>query len=196
MAAVKQHITYNEFLPMVLGKEVMHRHELVLLKGGYSDTYDPFTNPSTSTGFASAAFRFGHTLLPSTIERWSKTHRYVGSQRLSEMLQQPYDLYKGGWADTFVLGLVNQVAQAFDDSVTQEVTNHLFQDPGKKFGLDLAAVNMQRGREHGVPSYNRWREWCGFPAIRSWDELLGIMTNATVAGYASLYETPEDVDLW
>ncbi len=43
------------------------------------------------------------------------------------MLQQPYDLYKGGWADTYVLGLVNQVAQAYDDSVTQEVTNHLFQ---------------------------------------------------------------------
>ena len=35
--------------------------------------------------------------------------RYVGSQRLSEMLQQPYDLYKGGWADTYLLGLVNQV---------------------------------------------------------------------------------------
>ena len=31
-AALIQHITFNEFLPMVLGKEVMHAHDLVLLK--------------------------------------------------------------------------------------------------------------------------------------------------------------------
>ena len=35
--------------------------------------------------------------------------RYMGSQKLSEMLQQPYDLYKAGWADDYVLGLINQV---------------------------------------------------------------------------------------
>ena len=196
MAAISQHITYNEFLPMVLGKEVMHRHDLVLLKDGYSDGYDPYTNPSATNGFSTAAFRFGHTLLPSTIERWSKSHRYVGSQRLSEMLQQPYDLYKGGWADTYMLGLTNQVAQAYDDSVTQEVTNHLFQEPGKKFGLDLASLNIQRGREHGVPSYNKWREWCGFSPVRGFDELLGVMSNNTVAAYAAVYDSPEDIDLW
>ena len=89
----------------------MQRHDLVLVKDGYSDTYDPYVNPSGSNAFSTAAFRFGHTLLPSTIERWSKSHRYVGSQRLSEMLQQPYDLYKGGWADTYLLGLVNQAGQ-------------------------------------------------------------------------------------
>ena len=76
---------------------------------GYFDGYDVNTNPSASNVFVSAAFRVGHTLLPSTIERWSKTHRYVGSQKLSEMLQQPYDLYKAGWADAYMMGLINQV---------------------------------------------------------------------------------------
>lgn len=37
------------------------------------------------------------------------------------MLRQPYDLYKGGWCDQFIMGLTNQVAQAMDDAVTQEV---------------------------------------------------------------------------
>ena len=52
-----QHFTYNEFLPMVLGKEVMHKNDLVLLKDGYWDKYDQFLNPSTSNGFT-IAFRW------------------------------------------------------------------------------------------------------------------------------------------
>ena len=84
-----QHFTYNEFLPMVLGKEVMHNNDLVLLKDGYWNKYDQFLNPTTSNGFTIAFrwpitcsfkikqknFRFGHTLLPSTIERWTTDHR-------------------------------------------------------------------------------------------------------------------------
>ena len=66
-----------------------------------------------ATGFTSAAFRVGHTLLPSEIERWSKTHRYVGSQKLSGMLLQPYDLYKEGWADAYLMGMVNQASSRY-----------------------------------------------------------------------------------
>ena len=181
---------------MVLGEEVMRSHNLLLLKSGYFRGYDAGTNPSAAAVFTTAAFRFGHSLLPSTIERWSTSHRYIGSQRLSEMIQQPYDLFKMGWADSYVMGLVNQVAQAMDDSVTQEVTNHLFQEPGKTFGLDLAALNMQRGREHGIPSYNRWREWCGLYTMNNWDDLMGVMPNDSVRAYSELYSTPEDIDIW
>ena len=88
------------------------------------------------------------------------------------------------------------MAQALDNSVSQEVTNHLFQEPGKKWGLDLASLNIQRGREHGVPSYNKWREFCGFKRIRAFHELHGIMNNQTVKGYEKYYHSPDDIDLW
>jgi hypothetical protein len=45
----------------------------------------------------------------------------AGSQRLSELLKQPYDLYKGGWCDQYMSGLINQVSQANDDAMSQEV---------------------------------------------------------------------------
>jgi hypothetical protein len=68
-----------------------------LSSDGYWTGYDKTVDPSADIGFTTAAFRMGHTLLPSVIERWSPSHKYVGAQRLSEMLQQPYDLYKRGW---------------------------------------------------------------------------------------------------
>eukprot|EP00095_Tigriopus_kingsejongensis_P001646 snap_masked-scaffold801_size95070-processed-gene-0.1 protein:Tk01646 transcript:snap_masked-scaffold801_size95070-processed-gene-0.1-mRNA-1 annotation:"hypothetical protein DAPPUDRAFT_224067" len=196
IGALQQQITFNEFLPMVLGREVMEKHDLMLVKDGYLDGYDENINPSVATGFTSAAFRFGHSLLPSKIERWSKSHRYVASQELSGMLLQPYDLYKEGWADAYLMGLTNQVAHALDDSITPEIQNHLFQEPGRKWGLDLAALNIQRARDHGIPSYNKYREWCNLPSIRTFDDLLGYMPNKTVAAYAKTYASPEDIDLW
>ena len=158
MAALIQQITYNEFLPMVLGKDYMAKFHLILERHGYSESYDPKVDPTLPASFTAAAFRFGHSLLPSTVERWSTNHKYIAAQRLSQMLRQPYDLYKGGYCDQYISGLMNQVSQGMDGSMSQEVTNHLFQDSDKNWGLDLAALNMQRGRDHGIPSYNAFRE--------------------------------------
>ncbi|XP_023337956.1 peroxidase [Eurytemora carolleeae] len=194
MAALVQHITLQEFLPLVLGKAGLQEHGLTPFSQGYYDGYDKTINPSSSQVFITAAFRFGHSLLPSTIERWSRSHQYIGNQKLSEMLQQPYDLFKAGWSDQYIFGMMNQVAQAMDDSITDQVTNHLFEEPGMAFGMDLAAINMQRGREHGVPSYNRFREWCGLKPITTWGDLVGVMHNGTA--YQRIYESPEDIDIW
>jgi peroxidase len=53
--------------------------------------------------------------------------------------------------------------------VTSEVTEHLF--PNKfRIPLDLPAFNIQRARDHGLPPYNHYREMCGLPRVRTWEE--------------------------
>ena len=76
------------------------------------------------------------------------------------------------------------------------MTNHLFAEPLKSFGADLAALNMQRGRDHGVPSYNAFRRYCGLRPAHRWEELAGVFTNETLQKYARTYASPDDIDLW
>ncbi|GFG31758.1 hypothetical protein Cfor_04198 [Coptotermes formosanus] len=196
LAATVQHITYTEFLPMLLGKETVEKYDLVPKSEGYWDGYDPNVDVTIPSAFVTAAFRFGHSLLPSVLERWSPSHVRIGAQRLSEVLKRPLDLYKPGWYDQYLIGLVNQVAQAMDHGITHEVTNHLFQQPSHRYGMDLASLNLQRAREHGVPGYNNYRHLCGLQPLRRWSDMLLALPNETVRRYQQVYEHPDDVDLW
>ena len=37
--------------------------------------------------------------------------------------------------------------------------------------MDLASLNIQRGRDHGLAPYNIWREQCGLKRFSRWQEL-------------------------
>ncbi|XP_066937069.1 peroxidase-like [Macrobrachium rosenbergii] len=190
-----QHITFSEFLPQLLGKEVMAKFDIILQNQGYWDGYDPDTDPSMTAAFVAAAYRFGHSLLPSSVERWSSDHKFVGSSRLSKLIRQPWDLYRPGFLDQYFTGFLNQPAQAMDDSITH-VTNHLFEEPGKHFGLDLVSFNLQRGREFGIPGYTAYRKWCGLPQVNGFEDLANYMTNKTAYKYSTLFRHVDDIDLW
>lgn len=118
------------------------------------------------------------------------------SIRLSKLLKQPYDLYHPGVLDTYLLGLVNQRSGRMDPTLTTEVTNHLFEKPGKFFGIDLAAINIQRGRDMGVPGYNHFREYCGYPRAKYFEDLTGLISNKTLLRLSQLYKHVDDIDLW
>lgn len=196
IAAIVQQITYNEFLPMVLGKEVMERYSLLGERQGMLNKYNPKLEATLPTSFFAAAFRFGHSLIPNALERWSTTHKFIGSRRLSDIINKPFDVYTGNTCDEYLTGFMNQISQAVDDSVSQELTNHLFRDETSGFGSDLASLNIQRGRDHGVPSYNAYREFCGLRRARSWNDLAGAFTNETLHMYMQTYKSPDDLDLW
>jgi len=70
-----------------------------------------------------------------------------------------------------------------------QVTQHLFRKPGSPFGRDLAAINIARAREHGVPSYTRFRELCGLPVPQNWDDFTREMNvNVTTLEYSTIFE--------
>jgi len=79
VVAQMQHITFNEFLPLVIGKEKIYEYGLELEQPGrYYQGYDPKINAGIRVEFQAAAFRYGHSILPSYIERYNKYHQKIG----------------------------------------------------------------------------------------------------------------------
>lgn len=57
----------------------------------------------------------------------------------------------------------------------------------KTCGLDLVALNIQRGRDHGLPAYSYWREHCGFDRPKNFSDLDGIMEQEAFNNIQALY---------
>jgi peroxidase len=54
--------------------------------------------------------------------------------------------------------------------------------------MDLASLNLQRAREHGVPGYNNYRHLCGLQPLPRWSQMLRALPNETVRRYQDIYE--------
>lgn len=108
----------------------------------------------------------------------------------------PVNLETAGSVDRLLLGLINQHAQRRDEHISEELTNHLFQTPNFPFGMDLASINIQRGRDHGIPSYTQWREPCALSRIKDFDDLDKVMPPSTARKFRLVYSSVEDIDLF
>jgi len=56
------------------------------------------------------------------------------------------------------------------ENLNSELTEHLF-TVAHAVALDLAAINIQRGRDHGIPAYNEWRVFCNLSRAETFDDL-------------------------
>lgn len=196
VSAEIQHISYNEFLPLLLGKDIMQSYGLLLKPFGYSFDYNPKINPSIANGFATAAYRYGHTLVQGRLDILEENGEVSDQVPLASTFFNPILLYKPGYFTKFVRGLIGQPAQKYDRFITSQLTNHLFQPHGHQFGLDLVALNTQRGRDHGIPPYNEWRKWCNLKPFKNFEELKEVMAPQSVEVYSKLYRSVDDIDLF
>ncbi|XP_042882642.1 peroxidase-like [Penaeus japonicus] len=192
--AMYQHIIYNEWLPIILGTDYMAENGILPQRQGYSSDYDDELNAAIFNEFATAAFRFGHTLVQGMLELFGKQGRRTETLELHEQFNNPKLLYTPGKLDEFLRGLATQPIQMTDNFVTAELTNRLFQTPSMPFGMDLVALNIQRGRDHAIAPYNHLREACGLPKANTFDDLLDVLPAEVVNTFKLLYRSVDDID--
>ncbi len=184
VTAELQAITYREFLPILLGRGALPPYR----------GYRPQVDAGISNVFASAAYRFGHSMLSPQLLRLDAANEEIadGHLSLAQAFFNPTALSAHG-IEPLLRGLASQQAQEIDNQLVDEVRNFLFGPPGSG-GFDLASLNIQRGREHGLPSFNQVRRDFGLRPYRRFSHFHP--DPEVAARLRSAYETVDDVDAW
>jgi hypothetical protein len=177
-----QAITYREFLPRLLGP-----HPLTPYHG-----YDSSLDPGVVNSFSTAAYRVGHTLLSPTLLRLDANNQSIGDLDLSQAFFNPTEI-SGPGIEPYLRGLAKQIPQEVDCYLVDGVRNFLFGPPGAG-GFDLASLNIQRGRDHGLPRYNQVREDWGLARKSSFADVTS--DSGLQARLAAAYASVDDIDAW
>jgi len=177
-----QAIVFEEWLP-AMGVHLPNY-------AGYDNTKDG----SISNIFSAAAFRLGHTLLNSTIQRVDADGNVIpdGNLTLAQAFFNP-DVVEEVGLDPYFKGMAEQIEQALDCKLVDDVRNFLFGPPGAG-GLDLAAININRGRERGLPDLNTLRTDLGLPVFNNFSDINtdSETTDALEAAYSDINK----IDAW
>lgn len=184
VGALMQGITYNEFLPIILGRDAIPEYE----------GWDPTVDAGIANEFSTAAYRFGHSMVSDRLMRLNKNLRPIraGHLPLQEAFFNAGELRRTG-IEAFFRGLAYQRARRVDNMVVDDLRNFLFGPPGAG-GFDLASLNIQRGRDHGLEDLNGTRRSYGLKPYRYFHE---ITSDREVADtLEELYGDINDVDLW
>jgi hypothetical protein len=178
-----QVITYQEFLPALLGPNALR---------SYSG-YRPDVNPGLATEFSTAAFRIGHTLINDDIQFLSNDGVEIADELpLAFGFFNPAPLKING-PDPLLKYLATDNTQEVDTQLVEGLRNFLFGPPGAG-GLDLASLNIQRGRDHGLADYNTVRAGIGLARVTSMAQVTS--DTALQAKLLSLYGSVDSMDLW
>lgn len=185
VGALMQVITYREFLPLLLGDNALPPY------AGYQESVDA----GIANAFATAAYRIGHTLLPGQLMRLEADGSVspFGHLPLRDAFFDPGRITNEGGIEPLLRGLAAQPAETVDARLMDDVRNFLFGAPTQG-GFDLASLNIQRGREHGLPSYNQLRIDFGLPPALDFNE---VSSDPEIAArLATAYTDVDQVDAW
>ena len=192
LGAEWQVIVYHHYIPNIVGPSGLQ--QLRQYEG-----YDSSVNPGIVNSFATAAYRFGHSqimpIFPRFDENWEEISN--GHIPLFQAFSSPFRLVQEGGIDPLIRGLISTPVKLRDAEqvLTTQVTERLFEE-SNDIGLDLGALNIQRGRDHGIPGYNQFRSYCSLSAAETFDDLATEIPDQEIRDrLQTLYGHPDNIDL-
>ncbi|KAM0726439.1 Peroxidase [Formica fusca] len=189
-----QHVTYKEWLPILLGRRYIRAAGLIV-GNSHSRNYNSNDEPSVSNEAATAALRFLNSLMQGKLNLPDNSRQQNRTLNLAEHFFNPRVIESEEVFDGLLRGLATQTSQRMDISLIPDMTSKLYTSNGNNLGLDAVSLDIQRGRDHGLPGYNYYRRYCRLPAARTFEDFLDYIPTEMVKKLRTIYSHPNDVDL-
>lgn len=145
-----------------------------------------------SNEFATAAIRFYNSMMPGEISSPSPTGKFL-SFDMEDLFYRPKDLRKKEYFNHLVSSVLQQNAMSLDTSYVDDMAHLLFKT--NNVGTDVLALDIQRGRDHGLSSYSNYYKHCTDTSIHSWEDLSGVINSSDIDKLKEAYSSVQDVDL-
>ncbi|XP_017753123.1 PREDICTED: peroxidase-like isoform X3 [Eufriesea mexicana] len=189
-----QHITYKEWLPILLGKRYTRAVGLTV-GNSYNRIYNSEDDPAVSNEVATAALRFLTSLMQGKLSLTDNTRQINSTISLTKYFFKPSIIESDKVFDGLLRGMATQTSQKMDINIIEDVTSKLFAADQDSLGLDAISLDIQRGRDHGLPGYNHYRKYCGLPPAKNFDDFLDHIPMEMIKKLRATYAHPDDVDL-
>lgn len=193
VGAIMQHITYKQWLRFIVGDSGIE-------KLGEYQGYNPNIQATISNVFATAALRFGHTLINPVLHRFNEDFKPIreGHLPLRHAFFAPWRVVNEGGIDPLLRGLFTVPAKLKKpkENLNSELTEQLFRT-AHAVALDLAAMNVQRSRDHGLPGYTEYRKFCNMTYVENFEDLRSEISNEEILiKLHELYGHPGNIDVF
>lgn len=126
--------------------------------------------------------------------KWT-TENSTEYTELHKMLFNPYSLWGVGGLDSAIASAIQTNLAKSDQYFTAELTDKLFENNSsssnavkRTANLDLVSLNIQRGRDHGIPAYYEWRKYCKLPSVDTWEEMQSAVDPDSLANMKTIYK--------
>ncbi|RYE86952.1 MAG: hypothetical protein EOP19_05520, partial [Hyphomicrobiales bacterium] len=190
-----QHLVFEEF-----ARKIQPNINVFLVPDGFDTTMDP----SIVAEFAHVVYRFGHSMLTEQIDQYDPNFAPNHISLIQGFLNPTAFTGPGGTIDddvaagAIIRGMTRQVGNQIDEFVTSALRNNLLGLP-----LDLATINLARGRDTGVPSLNEARRTfyeataqdVRLKPYESWVDYAGHLKNeASIINFIAAYGTHDLIE--
>ncbi|XGW08013.1 hypothetical protein V3C99_010828 [Haemonchus contortus] len=185
VGGIIQNILFKEYLPKLLGAAFPK------VIGQYNG-YDTNVDATIANEFTTSAFRCGHGMIEEFYKRldFSGGNITHGGFFFGEgVFKSSKILFEGG-VDPILRGFMSTAVKR-PHRMTPAITEKMFGS------TDLGSLNIQRGRDHGIPSYNTMRKFCGLRKAVDFEEFSDMILDRNLRmGLKRHYNTPDDVDFY
>ena len=184
-----QKITYFDYLPALIGRRFFDASIRSYQEAG---EYDPRIDSAVPNTFAAAAYRYGHSQIQPVLDRLDENLEDIsaGPLSLADAFFNPSQYTTGEGTDPILRGLLTQSVRTVDVFLNSILTTQLFASDTARF--DLATLNIQRGRDHGIPPYMIWKKW----ATQTCGVTSDFRNELTYIRLLQTYGSLDTVDLW